>query len=257
MLWQVKTKFIANSPDEVAQVFGSSFYNESHPQSQPELDERVQLSKFLKTAAFTPICRYPIEVNVLPRDHKPDFRATFGGRIVGIEASKIANGDLEQVRSHQSKGSFGTMELSSFLKGGGRRTLSQKLSDALITPTFIFANPTQRKDEDEFWLKQAQIIIQRKDEISKTPAFNRYDESWLLLWDKLASDEEELQRRSFRLAQTLVRFWHPDRFKKIIIQANYIAHFVILTAQGVELLQSRPPVPGPEVFSMDETLRLE
>jgi hypothetical protein len=34
-----------------------------------------------------PICRYPIEVDVLSRDHKPDFKATFGGRAVGIEAS--------------------------------------------------------------------------------------------------------------------------------------------------------------------------
>jgi hypothetical protein len=214
--WRVKTKFIANSPDEVACVFGPSFYWERMlPRSQPELDERVRLGKFLKATAFTARCRYPIEVYVPTRDQKPDFKVSFGGVAVGIEASKIANPNLEQVRSHQAKDRLGTMQISSLLAEGPPRSFEQMRNDCFGMAPWIFPNPNQLQGEDGFWLKQAQSIIQRKDAISQSPSFNRYAESWLLLWDKLASDEEELQRRSVRLAEFLTDFWHSVRLRRI------------------------------------------
>ena len=149
------------------------------------------------------------------------------------------------------------MQMASLLSEGTARSFDQVRNDRRGIPTRNFRNSNQFEEEDGFWLKQVQSMILRKDEISRSPSFNRYSESWLLLWVKLASDEEELQRRSIPLAKSLSDFWHPDRFRKIIIQANYVRDFAILSAQGVEFLKGCQSRTCPEVFSMDDTLRLE
>jgi hypothetical protein len=108
--------------------------------------------------------------------------------------------------------------------------------------------------EDAFWLEQARLIIERKHAITKHPAFNRYGESWLLLWDKL-SYEEELERRVGMLADWLVQFWKADFFARIIIQQQHSERFFILSGQGVEILQ-REAVSHVAEFSIPEGFSL-
>jgi hypothetical protein len=49
----MKRNFIARTAEEAQQVFGTTFYAESRPETQPELDERVQLGAFLRTYALS------------------------------------------------------------------------------------------------------------------------------------------------------------------------------------------------------------
>lgn len=118
---------------------------------------------------------------------------------------------------------------------------------------FIFPDSNQlqgEEGEDAFWLEQTQLIIQRKYAITKQPTFNRYGESWLLLWDKL-SYEEELERRVETLADWLVQFWKADFFAQIVIQQQHSERFLILSRQGVEILQKQAVSPAAE-FSIPE-----
>jgi hypothetical protein len=246
----MKRNFIARTTEEAQQVFGTTFYAESRPETQPELDERVQLGAFLRTYALSAACQFPIEVNIPLRDQRPDFKVTFGRAEVGIEASKIANWELEEVRSVQRQETLGTIEISSLLQRRPKRSRSQKIADCTSIPVFIFPDSNQLQGEDAFWLEQAQLIIQRKHAITKQPTFNRYGESWLLLWDKL-SYEEELERRVETLADWLVQFWKGGFFAQIIIQQQHSERFLILSRQGVEILQKQAVSPVAE-FSIPE-----
>src|SRR2546426_5888891 len=103
-------KTIANSKEEAEQKFGRAFYG---GKTQPELDERVQMGKFLEIAVEHGLFNYPIEV-LHDRQRKPDFRLTTAQRTIGIEATKIANPNLEQARVLQRRHGLGTLSVSPF-----------------------------------------------------------------------------------------------------------------------------------------------
>jgi hypothetical protein len=246
----MKTTFIAGTAKEAQQVFGTTFYAESGPTTQPELDERVQLGAFLRTYALSGACQFPIAVNIPPRDQRPDFKVTFQNSAVGIETSKIANSELEEMRSVQRRKKLGTIEISSLLKQKPRTSLNQRIADCTGTPVFIFADPDQIERENAFWLEKAQDIISRKHTIRKQPTFNRYGESWLLLWDKM-SYEQELEQRLGSLAVWLAPRWNDEFFEKIIVQQQHSERFFILSCSGIEILQREAVHPVTE-FSLPE-----
>jgi len=250
----MKTSFIARTAEEAQRVFGRAFYSESCPRTQVELDERVQLGAFLRAYALSASCLFPIHVNVTPKDQRPDFKVTFAGREIGIEASKIANWELEEIRTVQRQEGLGTIQISSLLRGQPKRIRNQKIANCTEVPVFIFGDPDQMRDEDDFWLQQAQDIIRRKQAKTKEPTFNRYTASWLLLWDKL-SYEEELERRINPLTDWLASFWQNDSFERIIIQQQHSERFFILSRQGGEILQRNPIVSVTEFSSAVDLCR--
>jgi hypothetical protein len=191
-------------------------------------------------------------VNISPKAESPDFKVTFGNAEVGIEASKIANWELEEIRSIQRQEKLGTIEISSLLQPQAKRSREQKIADCTCIPSFVFPDPDQMRRGDAFWLKQALGIITRKHTITKQPTFNRYAESWLLLWDKLSYDQE-LEPRIKSLTDSLVHLWESDFFRKVIIQHQHSDWFFILSRQGVEILRPQPVMPITE-FSLPEDL---
>lgn len=246
----MKTYFIARTAEEAQQVFGTNFYKESCPKSQPELDERVQLAAFLRTYSLSASCSFPVEVNIPPRDKKPDFKVTFRGTDIGIETTKIANPELEQVRSEQRKRKIGTIEISSLLQQQPKRSLCQKISDCTARPVFIFPDSNQMQQQTEFWLQQATTIIKRKHEISGQPTFHHYGESWLLLWDKLSCGEELSQRIEI-LANWLKTFWDAGCFGKVVIHQEHSERFFLLSRAGVEIMENKRVLPTIE-FTLPE-----
>jgi hypothetical protein len=215
----MKAKFTAQGPDEAVQIFGTDFYAASQPATQAELDERVQLAAFLRTYALSPACAFPIDVVILPREQRPDFKVAFGCVEIGIETSKIANPDLEQVRSVQKKNRLGTIEISSLLKKSSPRTFKARLRDCLSRPVFIFPDSSQIQEEDKLWFEQTRSIIQRKKAIRMQPSFHRYSQTWLLLWDKLSYDGE-LDGRVTRLASWLDQYWQIDFFPRSLSKSS-------------------------------------
>ncbi len=207
----------AARPDEVPVVFGRAFYE---GQTQPELDERVQLGKFLVAAASSPLLGYPLEVEHT-REAKPDFRIKLGSKTIGVELSKVANRNLEQARHFQRKHKLGTLSVSPFLKGSSeRRDREEVLSEGFCTPAMVFGNSPE--DEDAFWLDQARTMIARKGAYLEKPGFVRYQRTWLLLWDRLSSHSRDLNRRAEALSYSLHPLWQGTWFSKIIIEQ---AHF--------------------------------
>ena len=100
----MNAKVIAVSPEAIACRFGTSFYAGS--KTQPELDERVQLGEFLQSAAHAQLLKYPVAVSHT-RDCKPDFKMTLGSVSVGVEATKVANHELEWARGIQRQYGLG------------------------------------------------------------------------------------------------------------------------------------------------------
>lgn len=246
----MKTNFIARTAKEAQHVFGNAFYQESRPAAQPELDERVQLANFLRSYALSNNCSFPIEVNILPRNQRPDFEVIFGNADVGIEASKIANPELEEVRSAQRNKKLGAIEISSLLQRQSPKSLNQRIVDCTRNPVFIFPDANQMRYENAFWLEQARYVIMRKHIITKQQTFNRFGATWLLLWDKL-SHESELESRIELLADWLIPFWNSSFFEKVIVQHQYFDRVIMLSRHSVELLRNEPTSPVTK-FSLSE-----
>lgn len=251
----MKTRFVAATIEEAQQVFGRRFYEDSLPNTQPELDERVKLGAFLRVYARSARCAFPIVVDISPRDERPDFKVTFGKTGVGIEASKIANSELEEMRSIQRQQKLGTIEISSLLQPQGKKGLKQRIADCtgMIGP-LIFPDPDQMGRQNAFWLKQARCIILRKHAITKQLTFNRYGQTWLLLLDRL-SYKDELKQRVETLADWLRPRWDSGLFERIIIQQQHSERFFMLSQKGVEILQKEAVFPVAE-FSLPDTLSL-
>ncbi len=257
LILEMKTTFVARSAEEAERIFGSTFYAESRPATQPELDERVQLGALLRTYALSESCQFPIEVYIPPREQRPDFKVTFGRSTIGIEASKIANSELEEVRTAQRQDKLGTIEISSLLQRQSRTSRNRRIVACIANPVFVFPDSKQQENEDDFWLDQAQFIIKRKHTITKQPTFNRYGQCWLLLWDKL-SYEDELDRRVVMLADKLVHTWGNDFFEKIIIQRQHSERFCLLSSQGIEKLQKPEISPVAEFnITADDSLGIK
>lgn len=217
-------KTVANSPEEAQSRFGRPFYG---GETQPELDERVQLGRFLVAAAFADFLCFPLEVTHT-RDRRPDFVVNNGGTLVGVEVTKVANEELEWARSLQRKHKLGTMTLTPFLKGREeKRKRPDVLEHAFVTPTHVFGG--SQEEEDEFWVAAAKKIVLRKTAILNSPDSGRQTENWLLIWDKLGSSASDLERRVMLLQPWLLEMWKPDWFTKLIFQENYSSNFVVLS----------------------------
>jgi len=239
----MKATFVAKTGEESQLVFGDTFYKDSLPKTQPELDERIQVAAFLRTFALSAACQFPIVVNILPREQRPDFKVTFGSTEIGIETSKIANWELEEIRSVQRSKKLGTIQISSLLRPQAKRSLDNKIRDCTGVPVFIIPEPDQTQREGTYWLEQAMAIILRKHGITKQPTYSRCEESWLLLWDRLSYDNE-LEQRVKSLADWVRPYWGSEFFEKIIIQQQHSEQFFILSRQCVDILERRAFMPA-------------
>lgn len=149
--------------------------------------ERHQMRVFLLYKAST--LNYPVSVFHTSADF-PDFRLHAGGEIIGVEATRIANEQLERVRSLGLKK---TITISPFLVKGPRRNNAQ-LADAALTSSQMWMGNTM-EETDSFWKKQATEKIAEKtrklNEREDVPEIN-----WLLLWDKLSGEDVLPERLS-------------------------------------------------------------
>ncbi len=216
--------------------FGCAFYSGT---TQAELDERRQFGKFLEAAAFTSLLRYPVEVEHT-RDRNPDFRLMNGPTmVVGVEVTKIAKEKLEEARRLNRERGDGTMCISSYLKeSSDQRTREAGFAESQLPPVFPEGIPIE--EEDESWLNKAESVVRRKTEIYQRPNFERQQENWLLLWDKLSSSPEDLERRVPKLLIFLRKFWKNDGFSKVIVEQSHFQCFVILSPEGATWLRSCP-----------------
>ena len=221
----------AENSSDAGSRFGPSFYG---GRTQPELDERVQLGKFLEAAAHTELLQYPLEVTHV-RNQRPDFKLILGKTQIGVEATKVANEELESARSLQRRRRMGTLSVTPFLRrpdpAASRR---ERVIAALTTPSMLF--PNDIADEDSFWLETALAIIKRKHRHLNKPDYCRGKENWLLIWDKLSSTENELSRRVARLEDVLCMEWKEDFFTKLIVEQAHFSCFAILSKQGTTWL---------------------
>lgn len=219
------------SPSDVATQFGSSFYE---GQTQPELDERVQLGRFLVAAAHTELLQFPLAVAHV-RNRRPDFNLQVAQTRVGVEATKIANEELELARSLQRKRHFGTLSTTPLLRRPDPTTSrSERLNDAFTTPSMLF--PNDIAGEDSYWHEQALAIIERKRLHLNQPDYGRGQENWLLLWDKLSSTKNELSHRVARIEGALWNEWKADFFTRLIVEQAQFSCFAILSKQGTTWL---------------------
>lgn len=221
----------AENPSDVANRFGPSFYG---GRTQPELDERVQLGKFLEAAAHTELVKYPLEVTHV-RNQRPDFKLVLGKTQVGVEVTKVANEELESARSLQRKKHLGTLSITPFLsKPDSATSRRQRVSSGFTTPAVLF--PNEVADEDSFWLEKALEIVERKSIHLCQSDYGRGEENWLLLWDRLSSAEADLRRRIAQLENALWMKWKGTFFSRLIVEQAQFSCFAILSSHGTTWL---------------------
>ena len=122
------------------------------------------------------------------------------------------------------------MYVTPFLKQvDTERKRADILSDGFLLPQFVFGST---EEDDTSWLEQAESIVQRKTKNLSRPDFDRQEENWLLLWDKLSSSQFDLHRLVPKFSALLKKFWGAEWFNKVILEQTYFQCFIVFSPEG-------------------------
>jgi hypothetical protein len=209
MNWQ----FTARSPAELAKI-GKALFNAS---KQNVLDEQVQMTRLLESLARTEILHYPIRVCHTGINSVPDFQLESGGRRIGVEITKVAVPDVEHARALQNKGLNSTLGISSLYRKENKPRRKEKIiAEGFGIPTFVF--PVSLDEHDTIWIEAAEASLTTKSAVIARPDFQRGDENWLVLWDRIATADWELGARQATFAGLLCIYWKPGWFSHVFLQ---------------------------------------
>jgi hypothetical protein len=217
----------ANTPAELASI-GERLFT---AKEQKFLDEQVQMTRLLAVLASTVFVQFPVRVRHTGNCGVPDFQLEFGERRIAVELAKIAVQDVEHARALQRQGIGGTLVLSSlYRKKSKPRKTAEVVSEALLIPAMSFAVSVQ--EYEQRWKAEAETQIQEKSASLKRDDFDRGDENWLVLWDRIGTSAYEADSRIQWLAGYLGPMWRPGWYSKVILQDQSFHWHGLLSEEG-------------------------
>jgi hypothetical protein len=195
--------------------------------------ERLQFKCFLEVAAERNFISFPLKL-WHTSDENPDFKISYPDCAIGVEASRITNEPLHRLKALRRAGE--TCEVLS--PSVCLRACEPITNDGLISQTTPGAYPGNRWNvasaEDQFWLKQALDIIDRKTRIRRRNDYHDYGMNWLLLWDELSMEKGQFPIQADLLQARLPSYWAEERvFDKIILECDELRDFAILSSAGI------------------------
>ncbi len=209
MNWQ----FIALNSSKLASI-GTALFKAT---SQNVLDEQVQMTRLLESLARTQILKYPVSVIHSGTNSVPDFQLEAGPSRISVEITKIAVPDVEHARALQNRGMNRTLAISSLYRKEIKPRRKEKvIAEGFGTPTFVF--PVSVDEHNKIWIEAAEASLKAKSAVIARSDFQRRDENWLLLWDRIGTADWELKARQNVLASLLSHYWKPDWFSCVILQ---------------------------------------
>ena len=206
-------EFAAHGPDELCKI-GKALFNAS---KQNVLDEQVQMTRLLESLAKTEILQYPFTARHTGTDSVPDFQLKSGAHRIAVEITKIAVPDVEHARALQNKGINRTLALSSLYRKKSKPRLKEGVvAEGFGTPPLVF--PVSIDEHDNIWIESARASLIAKSIVIARSDFQRGDENWLLMWDRIGTVDWQLNLRINAFAKLLAEFWKPAWFSRVFVQ---------------------------------------
>ena len=205
--------FTADSTDELAKV-GKKLLKAS---KQKFLDEQLQMTRLLEFVSSTCIFQFPVRLRHTGEMGVPDFQIESGGRRIAIELAKITAQDVEHARGLQRKGLKRTLDISSlYRKKSEPRTKDEVIKEGFSTPTWSFG--VTPGELNEIWLKEIANQLDEKTAVLRRNNFEHGDEDWLVLWDRIETDEFEIKPRMEAVNGLLASRWEPGWYSRVFVQ---------------------------------------
>ena len=219
--------FTANSPDELAKV-DSKLLNASR---QSLLDEQVQMSRLLEAISSVSIFEFPVRVRHTGANGVPDFQVESGRRRIAIELAKITLQDVEHARGLQREGLKQTLEISSlYLKKSRPRTRDEVNKEGFSKQPFKFG--ISPHELNEIWIREIAAQLDEKTATLQGSQFEHGDEDWLVLWDRIGTDEPEITARIEILKSLLATRWKRQGwFSRVLVQQTEWFPFVAVFSE--------------------------
>jgi hypothetical protein len=205
--------FTADSSDELAKI-GNKLVKASRPTFR---NEQWQMSRFLKAMSSSSIFRFPVRVRHTGIKGVPDFQVESDGRRIAIELSMISTQDLECGRALQRRRVKCAMDTTNLLREKSKpRTEDEIIAAAFAPPTWMFG--LSAEEQQKIWVEKATTQLNEKTAVLRRKQFEHGDEDWLVLWDRIETDEFEIMPRIEAVKGLLASRWKPDWYSRVFIQ---------------------------------------
>jgi hypothetical protein len=168
----------------------------------------------------------------------PDFQLISGNRRIAVEAAKIAVQDVEHARALQRRGLNRTLSISSLYRQQPEaRSRAEVINEAFRIPAEHF--PVPLEEYRQRWMDEATIQLNEKTAALLSGRFNRGDENWLLLWDRIGAPDWETDARIRQFNSLLQSFWELDWYSRVFLQGRDFQWLAMFNAGAVEIFPSR------------------
>jgi len=212
--------FIANSPEELANI-GKKLLKAS---KRKFIEEQWQMSRFLEVMSSSSIFKFPLRVRHTGVKRVPDFQVESGEQRIAIELARISTQDLERGRFLQSRVKR-TMDVTTLLREKSKPRIEDEIiATAFPTPTFVFG--LSSVEQQKIWVEQVTTQLNEKTATRQGEKFEHGDEDWLVLWDRIGTDESEIKSRMQAVKGLLASRWKPDWYSHVFIQQIESPHFL-------------------------------
>ncbi len=190
--------------------------------TQKALDEQLQLTRLLESLAQHAILKYPVRVKHT-HSARPDFQLLVGEQRISLEASKIASPNYGHAASLQHQGLHAVLMDSEFLRPGQPRLPRKEvIQKGFIIPQMVY--PPSAQEIDAAWWEHFQRVVEGKLKKLSEDDFQHGDEDWLVLWDRLGTDDWQMEDRLPKVRAWLAPIWNRRHgFSRIFIQEQDFA----------------------------------
>jgi len=222
----MKWDFTAGSPEQLAKV-GRKLFTAT---KQKFLDEQLQMTRFLEAMSLSSMLEFPVQVRHTGENAVPDFQIESGERRIAIELAKITVQDMEHALGLQRNGVKRTVHISSLYRQKSEpRTKDEVIKEGFSIPTWTFG--VSPKELNEIWIKEVATQLDKKTAVLQGNQFERGDENWLVLWDRIETGEFEIKSRIEAVKSLLASRWKSDWYSRVFIQQIEILPFLAIFSE--------------------------
>lgn len=152
--------------------------------------------------------------------NKPDFLLRYGQREVGVEFTEAISEEMAETRAlAEHIGEKVTLSMDHFKRGTPKRTAAGRRQIIRTQP--VVPGWADEEAEHEWALSIMESVLAKTKDFDK-PGFKKYDRNWLLIYDNLSvqlEEIEEIQNAIGYLRAALNSYWvKKNRYDGVLVE---------------------------------------
>ena len=125
-----------------------------------------------------------------------------------------------------------TLMVSPFIRQDDTRmTRKEVVETGFLVPAMGIGGPTL-EEEHRIWIERVFSEVEDKSTKLAGDGFCHGDEDWLVLWDRLGSEDWQLPARAEAISTRLAPCWKSGWFSRVFVQDEYFRWQIMFTAEG-------------------------